>query len=262
MKQFILFFISMSWLTMVSAKQNDTVMVSSVDLNLSHLPKGEFRYLQFTKKLQDSPSQKVSVIKFNVTLSTREGKPAFLVTQEWDADTTIHKCTTFFDSKTFVTLMHETYWKRLGYTMKFDFQQKRVNFKNANISDSTAQKNATKDFYASFNSYNLNWHADMIIYSLLPYKEGRTFAISYYDPGFGPAEKILYTVICSDELKNNNGAKVSCWVLNSFNDAQHPESGYERYWINKKTYEVLKMESYDGLRKSYRYKVKIGLSVL
>src|SRR6202012_1803719 len=121
--------------------------------------------------------------------------------QEWDADTITHKCTTFFDNKTFATLMHETYWKRLGYTMRFDFQQKTLDFKNTGSADSTTQKNAAKDFYASFSSYNLNWHADMIIYSLLPYKDGRTFAISYYDPGFGPVEKVLYTVIRSDELR-------------------------------------------------------------
>src|ERR1700712_2379854 len=99
MKYFILFFISMNWLTTVSAKQKDTVTVSSGDLNLSHLPKGEFGYIQFTKKLQDGPPQKVSVIRFNVTSSNLQGKPAFLVTQEWDADTTTHKCTTFFDNK-------------------------------------------------------------------------------------------------------------------------------------------------------------------
>src|ERR1700744_4460922 len=103
MKYFIFFFISLSWLTTVSAKQNDTVTVSARDLNLSHLPKGEFGYLQFTKKSQDGPPQKVSVIRFNITSRTLHGKPAFLVTQEWDADTITPKGTTCVANKTFAT---------------------------------------------------------------------------------------------------------------------------------------------------------------
>jgi hypothetical protein len=39
-----------------------------------------------------------------------------------------------------------------------------------------------------------------------------------------------------------------------------PEKGYERFWIAKKTHEVLKLENYNGEGQGYRYKVKLGIA--
>ena len=72
---------------------------------------------------------------------------------------------------------------------------------------------ARGELAASFGAYNLNWHDDLIVYSMLPYKENRTFMINYYDPGFGKPAEVGYSVTGSDVLVDRGGATIDCWVL-------------------------------------------------
>jgi hypothetical protein len=201
------------------ARNIDTIHVEPKTLELKKLQTGDLSYLQYVKKTKDGPASRLTLIKFNVEAKPYHNKPAFEINQQWEYDTVVHKCYTVFDAKNFSTILHDTYWKRLGYSMKFDFETKKVEFINVNlkgeVSDSIKSATIT-DFNNSFNKYNLNWHADMIVYSLLPYKENRTFAINYYDPGFGKAEEVLYTVTGSDTLRGSNGEKIDCWVLNNY----------------------------------------------
>jgi hypothetical protein len=246
------------------AKNEDTVKVGPGTLELQHLQKGKLDYLQFIRKTKDGPASRLALITFNVETKPFNNKPAIQVTQQWEYDTVVHKCFTVFDPKNFSNIFHETYWKRLGYSIKLDFGKKSVDFKNINnkseVPDSVKAV-AVKDFKDSFNKFNLNWHADMLIYSLLPYKEGRTFIINYYDPGFGPSEEVAYTVTSSEPLTGSNGENIDCWVLNNYVDNKAPEKGYERFWISKKTREVLKLENFMGAGRGYRYKVKIATVV-
>jgi hypothetical protein len=245
------------------AKNIDTIRVEPGTLDLKHLQTGDFSYLQYNRKTKEAPASRVTLISFNIEAKQYHNKPAFFVKQQWEYDTVVHKCYTVFDAKDFSTLLHDTYWKRLGYSIKLDFETKQVEFKNVNnksdVPDSIKAV-AIKDFNDSFSKYNLNWHADMIIYSLLPYKENKTFIINYYDPGFGKAEEVAYTVIASDFLTGSNGEKIDCWVLNNYNDNKDPEKGYERFWIAKKSHEVLKLENYFGGGRGYRYKLKLCIS--
>ena len=245
------------------AKNIDTIRVGPGTLELKHLQTGDFSYIQYTKKTKDGPATRVTLINFNIEAKQYHEKPAFFVKQQWEYDTVVHKCLTIFDAKNFSTRLHDTYWKRLGYSLKLNFETKQVEFKNVNnksdVPDSVKSV-AIKDFNDTFSKYNLNWHADMIIYSLLDYKENRTFIINYYDPGFGKAEEVPYTVTGSEFLTGSNGEKIECWVLNNYNDNKDPEKGYERFWIAKKSHEVLKLENYFGGGKGYRYKLKLGVS--
>jgi hypothetical protein len=79
----------------------------------------------------------------------------------------------------------------LGYLMKFDFEAKKAEYKNialkTGIPDSVIRK-GTEGFNQFLAKYNLNWHDDLLIYTMLPYADNRTFVINYYDPGFGGAE--------------------------------------------------------------------------
>jgi hypothetical protein len=64
---------------------------------------------------------------------------------------------------------------------------------------------------------------------------------------------VLYSVTGSDVLTGSRGGKIDCWVL------YHSEpAGTEKFWIAKKTKEVLKEE--DSGPNGYRYKVKFGIS--
>jgi hypothetical protein len=245
------------------AKNADTIKVNANSLNIKQLQTGEFNYLIFFKKTNESIPTRFTLITFNVQPEVYHQKAVFAVTQRWNADTTTHTCYTLFDAKDFSTVRHETYWKRLGYAMLFDFESKKAEFKKANdavvILDSVKAV-AVKDFEQSFERYNLNWHADLIIYSLLSYKANRTFIINFYDPGLAKAEDVSFTVTGSEMLTGSRGDKIDCWVLNHFNNDNEPEKGYERFWISKKTNEVLKSEDYGGKGGGHRYKIKIGVS--
>jgi len=234
----------------------DTLQVKPGDLDMKALQTGDYSYIISNKQTKDSPAQRLTLVKISVKAENYHNKPAFVVTQQWERDTIVHSAYSVFDAKDFSTLVHNTWWKSLGYQMKFDFEAKTVDFvKNGmpgEVPDSV--KTAVKsDFDQSMNTYSLNWHADLLVYQLLPYKEGRTFMINYYDPGFGKAEPVAYSVTGSAVLTDNHGQKVDCWVLN------HTEAaGSETFWIAKKTKEVLKEE--DAGKRGYRYKIKFGVS--
>src|SRR6185312_15216169 len=240
------------------AKNIDTINVQPKNLDLKSLQMGNYSYVVFFKKTKSSPSSQIFLVKINVAATQYHNKPAYVIKQQWDLDTVVHSAYSVFDAKSFSTILHDTYWKALGYAMKYDFEAKTVDYKNVSlkngIPDSIKVK-STEDFNESFTKYNLNWHADLILYSLLPYKENRTFIINFYDPGFGKAEEVDYSVTGSDVLTGSSGERIECWVLNH---NEKSSDGYERFWISKKTREVLKEEDFG--KRGYRYKLKIGVS--
>ena len=191
--------------------------------------------------------------KMNVARETWHDKPVIIVKQQWDRDSVVHKAYTVFDAQDFSTLLHDTYWRALGYAMVFDFETRKFDSREVNraIPDSIKTK-CEQELAGSFGKYNLNWHDDLVIYSMLPYKENRTFLINYYDPGFGAPEEVPYTVTGSAPLTGRSGEIIDCWVL------EHGDAnGSERFWISKKTREVLKEE--DHGRGGYRFKYKLGV---
>ncbi len=258
----ILIFTCLLLTTLLSAAKNtDTLHVQPQDLNIKNLQTGNYSYIIFYKKTKESPASHIFLIKINVEQQLYHDRPAYVVKQEWDVDTVVHAAYSVFNAKTFATVLHNTFWKSLGYWSSYDFDAKKVEFKNVSakggIPDSVKSQSIA-DFNDSFKKYCLNWHADLLIYQMLPYQDKRTFVINYYDPGFGKAEEASYTVTGSDTLMGRDGEKIDCWVLN-YNDNQNPSvKRYERFWIAKKTNEVLKEEDFS--ERGYRYKIKIGIS--
>lgn len=102
--------------------------------------------------------------------------------------------------------------------------------------------------------YFLNWHLDLETFPILPYAEDITFSINFYDPGFAAPSRELYTVSGSEVIVGYGGQKIDCWILK-----HESEFGKEKFWISKKTREVLKLEQI-SVNGTYRYKVKLGFS--
>lgn len=230
--------------------KGDVLDIEPKDLVLRNLKTGNFTYVVFNKKTKQSPSEKIALVKIKVESKPYNNQPAFVINQQWESDGNIvHTAYTVLDGKDFSTLLHDTYWKRLGYSTKFDFIARKVYF-DGNVPES-AKLQSEQDFNESFSSKNLNWHSDLIILTRLPYKENRAFNINFFDPGFGKAKKALYTVTGSDSLTNASGEKIECWILEHI-----PSSGdgYEKFWISKKKKEVLREE--DFFNNTYRYKLK------
>jgi hypothetical protein len=232
----------------------DTLRVHASDLNIKDLQTGDYSYLIVRQKAKDSPAMSLILAKMSVERISYHNRPAIAVRQQWDRDSVVHRAYTVFDAATFATLLHDTYWRALGYSMVFDFDAKTFDSRPVQraISDS-ARKSCSDELAGSFGAYNLNWHDDLVIYSMLPYKEGRTFLINYYDPGFGKPVEVPYSVTGSDWLVSRGGEKIECWTL------EHgDENGVEKFWVAKKTREVLKEED-RGAKGEYRYKYKLGV---
>jgi len=234
--------------------KGDTLVIEPNSLVFKNLKTGNFSYVVFRKKAKESPSETVTLVKIKIEPTKYNNKQAFAITQRWESDGSIvHTAYTVLDAKDFSTLLHDTFWKRLGYSQKFDFEAKKVYFDGA-VPDSDKLK-TEQDFQESFAKYNLNWHSDLIVFTLLPYKENRTFKINFFDPGFGKAQEAIYTVTGSDFLTGSSGERIDCWVL-----VHQPASGngYQKFWISKKTNEVLKEE--DLFNDTYRYKLKLEVT--
>ena len=240
----------------VSAQKKDTLRVQAADLNIKGLQTGDYSYLIVRQKALDSPAMSMIIAKMNVARETFRGKQAIVVRQQWDRDSMIHKAYTVFDAGDFSTLLHDTYWRVLGYSMVFDFETRKFDSRPVlhPIPDSV-RTSCEQELTGSFGAYNLNWHDDLVIYSMLPYKENRTFVINYYDPGFGKPTEVPYTVTGSALLTDRGGAGVDCWILE-----HDDENATEKYWISKKTREVLKEEDHILKSGGYRFKYKLGVA--
>jgi hypothetical protein len=239
------------------AQKGDTIHVQPADLNIKGLQTGNYTYLIVRQKAKDSPATSMILAKMSVQREMYHNKPAIIVRQQWDRDSIVHKAYTVFDARDFSTLLHDTYWRAYGFSMIFDFETRKFDSKNIDqpIPDSI-KTSCEQEFAASFGAYNLNWHDDLVIYSMLPYKENRTFMINYYDPGFGKPAEVGYSVTGSDILTDRGGASIDCWIL------EHgDEYGTEKFWISKKTREVLKEEDH-GKNWGYRFKYKLGISAV
>ena len=80
------------------------------------------------------------------------------VRQQWDfRDSVVHRAYTVFDAATFATLLHDTYWRALGYSMVFDFDAKKFCFKTvpARYSGFGAEELRVDELAGSFGAYNL-----------------------------------------------------------------------------------------------------------
>ena len=238
-----------------AAQKGDTLRVRPSDLDIKGLQTGNYSYLIVRQKALDSPAASMIIAKMNVARETYHNKQAIVVRQQWDRDSVIHKAYTVFDASDFSTLLHDTYWRVLGYALVFDFETRKFDSRPVlrTIPDSV-RTSCEQELAASFGAYNLNWHDDLVVYSMLPYKANRTFLINYYDPGFGKPVEVPYTVTGSGVLTDRGGSGIDCWTLEHTD-----ENGTEKFWISKKTREVLKEEDH-GKNWGYRFKYKLGVT--
>jgi hypothetical protein len=257
MKQFLIMAVFLALPLSASGQRADTVSVGKRDLELRNLRLGNSTYIVYFKKTPTGPAERITLVRISVESTLVSGRNVFSITQQWEsADEVVHTSKTLHDAADFSTVWHETWWKRLGYSAKFDFTAKQVEFTGP-IEDSAKSK-IIEDFNQSFANYNLCWHSDLVIFPLFRYKDGRTFVVKFYDPGFGSTQNATYEVTGSEFLVASEGSKIDCWKLEHKFDISSGGSGVQRFWISKRTHEVLKEE--DQTPTGYRYKMKIGIS--
>lgn len=234
------------------------ITIQAKDLDLKSVRTGKSSYLVYTKKSKQSGAENLYIANVNVESKLYDGKPSYSITQVWErGEIPFHKAHTILSALDGTTLWHETYWERTGMTLKFDFANKKISYEgkpNEEFKPQFAEykKKTEADFQGSFSSYNLNWHSDLIIFSMLPFKENRIIKVNWFDPGSTESQFASYTVKGSEIIIGSAGERIDCWVVE-----HKPEKfdGLQKFWISKETKEVLKEE--DFFNNSYRFKLKL-----
>jgi hypothetical protein len=238
------------------SQKTDTVIIDASKVNTKVLKPGTNRYLVYFKNGKDSSRIKYQVWTRKIDFLTYKNKEAISVTQEWeDNDSIIHTVYAVCDRKSFAPFYHEAWWKRA--TLKFDFIEKTGYFRDTLLTDNETpgpRKTINDAFKKSLDQYVLNWHLDLEVFPILPYKLNTTFLINFYDPGSSAPKLQAYTVTGSGTLTGYDAQSIDCWLL--FHEGTNNK---EVFWVSKKTNEVLKLEQEFGGK--YRYKVKLGFSV-
>jgi hypothetical protein len=251
------------------AQKNDTIRITSANVNTKVLQEGTHRYLVYFKMSKDSVRTQTQFLTRTIKRTDYNGTAAIEISQVWeDKDSIIHIVKSVSDAKTMRPLYHKTWWKvqaSRNATTKtvnettIDFLNKTVSYNGDFLSDTDTARQA-KAIWASYKSsldkYFLNWHLDLETFPLLPYKNGVTFLIPFYDPGTSSNfQEVAYTVTGTGELTGYNNQKIDCWLL-----IHEVKGNKEVFWISKKTKEVLKLEQEINGR-FYRYKIKLGFSI-
>lgn len=248
MKKYFLYLVLLvTWL--VSAQKKDTLKINAANLSVSHLKYGKSVYLVYQKKGKDQSMLNPTVVNIDTFRENAEGFETLTVKQTWVTDTIIHTAKTVYETQKMKTLQHTSWWKRKGYTEVFDFVKPEIRL-DGPIKEET-KSTLTTSFNSALNSEFLNWHSDLLLLPLLPLKENKVFKIYFYEPGFANPKYEVYEVIGSEKI-NVFGVVTDCWILNY--KVEMPQ-GYQRFWISKKTHELLKEE--DNFTHLYRYKLKV-----
>lgn len=236
----------------------DTLLIDGSQVNTKVLKPSVNRYLVYFKMGKDSARSRPQFWTRTIAYADHLGVPAIVVTQEWeDRDTVVHTVQSICDKKSFAPLYHQSWWRN-SLTSEFDFITKTASFNGIPLTDADTarlRKLPWEAFKKATSQYVLNWHLDLEVFPIMPYKEGRTFLIPFYDPGNPAPKNQAYTVIGTGELTGYDGQIIKCWLL------EHESRGLKGvFWISKKTREVLKLEEAIG-KDRWRYKIKLGYSI-
>lgn len=253
--------ITMGTLQFNRAAAADTVYVRSGSLKPSVLKEGTHRYLVYFKMGKDSNRIMTQFWTRSIAKTVYADKPAILIQQSWeDKDTVIHTTTSYCAAADLQPLYHEYWWNKRGNGV-VDFVKGELVLNGSKVQDTDTARQRKASFAAfqqAQQGFVLNWHLDLETFPTLPYKTGRVFSIPFYEPGSIPPVNAVYTVSGEDKLMGYDDKTVDCWIL------VHEDKGnLERFWISKKTKEVLKLEQEITQRnnqKMYRYKVKLAFS--
>ncbi len=255
---FLTVIITLAGFSVFAQTKTDTILINAGSVNTKVLRPSSNRYLVYFKMGKDSARSMAQFWTRNIQYANYNGKEVIVVTQEWeDKDTIVHKVKSICDKTTFAPQYHQSWWKQYG-TTEFDFINKSASINGIPLTDADTARNRKgpwNAFKLALNQYTLNWHLDLEVFPILPYKAGKTFLIPFYDPGSPAPRNVAYTVTGFAVLTGYNDQKIDCWLL-----TRESRGFKEIFWISKKTKEVLKLEQEIG-KDSWRYKIKLGFSI-
>lgn len=223
----------------------DTIKINASDLISKEMALGKSNFIIYAKRDKNGPALNITLVEMEVSKELFNDKKVYKISQKWsEKDTILHTSETILGEDNLVTLYHKTWWKKNNQVTEVDYLKKIVTVKGEN---EEFNKIAEKGLNASFlNSDFINWHSDLHLFSLLPFKEKAVFKVNVYDPGYSPPKYEIYTVVGSEKIEG-----IDCWILNH----ELPRNiGYQRFWISKSERIVIKEE--DNFKGNYRFKLK------
>ncbi|MCQ6959982.1 DUF3108 domain-containing protein [Mucilaginibacter aquariorum] len=228
--------------------QVDTIRVKDHRLNTATLKPGLRQYLVYFQNAKNPKALRFWFWLRDTKIETRNGEKVFATTQHWYGGDTISYRTGYSVNrvKDFSPVYHtETIGGKVG---AYNWDADKI--KGAD----TVALNTKKDFVLNFTEPNFNWNQDIETFEMMPLAAGKTFAINFYDAGYGKPEHIIYKVTGSEVISTLDNQKVDCWKL--FNETENKGTRYtQTFWISKKGHEFIKEE--DSFPGGYRYKVKM-----
>ncbi|MBX2953294.1 MAG: hypothetical protein KF870_12375 [Leadbetterella sp.] len=245
--------------SMSFAQKKDTLYVNPENIKMSRLKEGKSVYLVYFRMQKEATRTMTQFWTREVKRKTEGGRSIIEIDQYWeDKDSIVHTAKSRCDARTFKPLYHESWWKRNGKASLsvYNYETRQITIDgNDALKDTSAKgRQLTAGFLKAADTDHLNWHLDLEVFSTLPLSLHKTYAIPFYEAGYKEPENIFYTVSGEGELNGYDNGKTACWIL------VHEEPGNkEKFWISKKTQEVLKLEQ-EVNGKMYRYKIKLGFS--
>lgn len=236
----------------------DTIQITEKNINTKVLKEGTHQYLVYFTKGKNTPRTDVQFWTREIEKGTINGTSIISIKQKWEhKDTIVHTVTSVCEGTTFAPRQHTFWWKQRG-TASVNFETSDVVLNATKITGEDTGKKAKavwQAYESSKNKYFLNWHLDLEVFPTLPYKQGVTFIIPFYDPGVAyPLQQVMYSVVGSSKLEGYDKRDIDCWIM-----VHEEEGNKETYWISKKTREVLKLEQvFNGT--THRYKIKLGFA--
>jgi len=228
--------------------QIDTIRLKDNRLNISVLKPGMRQYLVYYQSPKVKKMLKFSLWFRNTQIETRNGEKVLVTRQNWLADDSTGYRTVYSMNRLndFSPIYHSE--TLAGKNKSFNWLPNQV--KGAD----TVINNTQKDFTLTFANPCYNWNLDIETFEMLPLAAGKTFAINFYDAGFGIPKYVVYKVVGSELLYTLDKQKLNCWIL-QYESEHNGQKIVQKFWISKKEHEFIKEE--DSFGGNYRYKVKL-----
>ena len=239
--------------TQLASAQVDTIRPKDKRLNTAALKPGMRQYLVYFQQEKKTKNMNFSLWLRNSRIETRNGEKVFVTSQHWYSNDTTGYRTVYSVNRAsdFLPIYHSETVN--GKNKAFNWGTNKV------TGADTVAANTQKAFSLDFTAPCFNWNLDIETFEMLPLAAGKTFAINFYDAGFGKPEYIIYKVTGSELIATMDNQKVDCWKL--LNESDHNGRHFtQTFWISKKGHEFIKEE--DAMQGAYRYKVKLSAAAI
>ena len=237
-----------SFQTQSASAQVDTIRLKDKRLNTATLKSGMRQYLVYFQSPKAKKRLMYSLWLRNTQVENRGGEKVFVTNQHWfGADTTSYR--------TVYSVNRLSDFSPIYHSETINGKNKAFNWGPNKIKGAdTVAMNTQKDFALDFTAPCYNWNLDIETFEMLPLAANKTFAINFYDAGFGKPEYAIYKVVGSEVIATMDNQKADCWKL-QFEAEHNGQKSVQTFWITKKGHEFIKEE--DSFNGSYRYKVKL-----